>query len=232
MDSPQVFHDDIFDGFPRERLGADDAWDNLCSPPQLSELKQPDTAQGTRPEQWSRAAAAKQCEDVDEGPSVDFAHTGGAEVADERLFEHVPLFERTPLLRPLYARTHVAEQAEPSFVVATASPKGSSAAEQVRTCASSVVCLPKPFCTCKWEWLPRELPEVTPNGDQAQGRNDDDEGDAPAPTSEPLHTSTLKWLADNMPEVTTKVKSTNKRKRKSDHGEESWKGIRRMRLWR
>jgi hypothetical protein len=264
MDSPQVFHDDIFDGFPRERIGADD----ICSPPQLSELRQPDTDQGTRPEQWSSAAAAKPCEVVDFATDVDLiAHTGGAEVADECLFEHVPLFERTPRLRPLYAHTHVAEQAEPSLVVATASPKGSSAVEQVRTCASSVVCLPKPFCTCKWEWLPDELPEVTPNGDHAQGRKNDDEGEATASTSEPSHTSTwMQWLADDMarafrgdagkattstttepsstctreclpdaddlPEVTTKVNSTNKRKRKRDQGEESWKGTRRMRLWR
>jgi hypothetical protein len=123
-----------------------------------------------------------------------------------------------------------------------ASPSDTSAAEQVRSCASSVVCLSKPLCTCSWEWLPRELPEVTPDGDDAQRRNNDDENEATGSISKPSPTCTWEWLPDDLPEVTpngdlpevtTKVNSsTNKRKRESDQGEESCKGKRRMRLCR
>jgi hypothetical protein len=207
MDVSQVFHDDIFDGFPRKRFGADDACESICSPPQPSDLYigQPDTAQGTTPEQWSSAAAAKPCEGVDFATDTRMAliaHTGGAEVANECLFEHVPLFERVPRLPPFYPQAHVVEQAEPGQVVAGVSPKGSSAAEEVRSCASGVVCLPKPWCTCKWEWLP-----------------DDDEGEATTSTAKPSGTRTWERLPDDLPEDTTEVNSTNKRKRGSDQGE-------------
>jgi hypothetical protein len=166
---------DLFDGNRFERFGADDLWDHLHSPPQLSDWYpwQPDITQDTTPKQWCSAAAGKPCDDVDFATDVDLI-----DYADEA----VPLFERVYWLPPLYPDAHVVEQAEPSPVVAAASPSDTSAAEQVRSCASSVVCLPKPLCTCSWEWLPRELPEVTPDGEHAQHHIDDNEDEATTST--------------------------------------------------
>jgi hypothetical protein len=159
---------------------------------------------------------------VDFAPDVDLI-----DYADEAEVAAVPLFERVYRLPPLYPRAHVVEQAEPSPVVAAATPSDSSAAEQVRTCASSTVCSPKPWCTCSWEWLPRELPEVTPDGDHAQRHIDDDEDEATtSTTSKPSGTFTWEWIDDDVPEV------TNKRKWESDQGEKSCNGKRRRRLWR
>jgi hypothetical protein len=232
MDFPQVVFNprDLYDGLRRERLGVDDLWDSLHSPPQLTDLAdfwQSYAAHGKAPEEWSSVVAGRRCEDVNLATDMaSIAHTG----------EHVPLFERVYRLPEIYAPAHVVEQVEPSPLVAAASPKGASAAEQVRTCASSVLCFPKHSCTCTWEWLSEDLPEVTPDGDHAQHCMNDDESEATTSTTKFAGTSTWELLADDLtddlPEVTTKVNSTNKRKRGSDQGEESLKGTRRMRLWR